>query len=158
MANDASITRVEELARMAKFFQDFSLAMSKNGTSLVNVMMQKLEEMRKKKKRAEALMMQADKEYYSILNEFASTPSEDYERQSQLRLQVQEAKHKLDDARKMCETVSLNVNVAQGMVRCMVDNTKVFQNKLASSVEEGVNLLRKSAMELQQYNDAKHSI
>ena len=71
MANDAKIQRVEELVAYSKHLGSFTESMAKNFAMFNNVMMQKLEVLRKKKRKAEEIEAEAIREYTAVFNEYA---------------------------------------------------------------------------------------
>ena len=130
MAADAKIQRVEELAAYSNHLGGFIESMSKNFTSFNNVMMQKLEQLRIKVRKAEELEDEAKAECVECERALAYCSSEDVDERRELSMKLQEANRKRLAAQQMRSTVQSQYNVAQGAVRCMLDNTQMVQKNL----------------------------
>lgn len=55
----------------------------------------------------------------------------------------------------MREHVATQVNVAQGATGAIIDGTKLFQNKTKENVDKGRQVIKKSVVQLEQYNETK---
>lgn len=153
MAADAKIQRVEELAAYSNHLGGFIESMSKNFVSFNNVMMQKLEQLRIKVRKAEELEAEAKAECVECEREMAYCSSEDVERRRELAMELREATRKRLAAQEMRSTVSSQYNVAQGAVRCMLDNTQMVQKNLREDIAKGRQLLKNASVQLEQYKD-----
>lgn len=153
MAADAKIQRVEELAAYSNHLGGFIESMSKNFISFNNVMMQKLEVLRKKVRKAEDLYAEAIAECTQCEREMAYCSSEDVEERRRLKIKLDEAIHKRLDAQQLKSLVGSQYNVAQGAVRCMLDNTQMIQKKLREDIAKGRQLLKNASVQLEQYKD-----
>lgn len=153
MANDAKIQRVEELVAYSKHLGNFTESMAKNFAMFNNVMMQKLEVLRKKRHKAEEIEAEAIREYTAAFNKFAYCPEENREERRILRAKLREAEQKKLAAQRMKGIIRSQYGVAQGMVRTMLDNAKMFQNKLADNIANGRTFLSKASAQLEQYKE-----
>ena len=153
MAADAKIQRVEELAAYSNHLGGFIESMSKNFTSFNNVMMQKLEVLRQKLRKVEEMEAEAIAEWKQIENELAYCSSEDVEERRKLLVKLKEAEHKKGAAQLMKSEVFSQYVVAQGAVRCMLDNTQIIQKKLRDDIAKGRQLLKNASIQLEQYKD-----
>lgn len=153
MANDAKIQQVEELAAYSKQLGNFTESMAKNFATFNNVMMQKLEVLRKKRNKAEEIEAEAIREYTEAFKEYSYCPEEDREERKSLRVKLRKAEQKKLAAQRMKNVVKSQYGVAQGMVRAMLDDSKMFQNKLSNNITNGRNFLSKASVQLEQYKE-----
>lgn len=153
MAADAKIQRVEELAAYSNHLGGFIESMSKNFTSFNNVMMQKLEVLRRKLRQAEEMEAEAIAEWKQKENELAYCSSEEVEQRRKLLAELKDAEHKKGAAQRMKSEISTLYNVAVGEVRCMHDNTQLIQNKLRDNIAKGRQFLKNASVQLEQYKD-----
>lgn len=158
MAADAKIQRVEELAAYSNHLGSFIESMSKNFTSFNNVMMQKLEVLRQKLRKVEEREAEAIAECTQCEKDFAYCSSGDVEERRRLKIKLDEAIHKRLDAQQMKSEVFSQYNVAQGAVRCMLDNTQMIQKKLREDIVKGRQLLKNASVQLEQYKDNSKNV
>ena len=156
MAEDAKVSQVSELTAYAGKMQGFMESVSGNSTALINTMVQKLDGLRKKLKKAEQMEAEAVAEYHSLIKAMASATDEKEKRA--LMAQKSELENKKNKAKRMYETVRLQVTVAQGATIAIIDGTKVFQNKMKTNVDKGKQVIKKSVTQLDQYKETKRKV
>ena len=156
MAEDAKVSQVGELTAYAGKMQGFMESVSGNSTALINTMVQKLDGLRKKLKKAEQMEAEAVAEYHSLIKAMASATDEKEKRA--LMAQKSELENKKNKAKRMYETVRLQVTVAQGATIAIIDGTKVFQNKMKTNVDKGKQVIKKSVTQLDQYKETKRKV
>ena len=156
MAEDAKVSQVGELTAYAGKMQGFMESVSGNSTALINTMVQKLDGLRKKLKKAEQMEAEAVAEYHSLIKAMASATDEKEKRA--LMAQKSELENKKNKAKRMYETVRLQVTVAQGATIAIIDGTKVFQNKMKTNVDKGKQVIKKSVTQLDQYKESKRKV
>ena len=76
MAEDAKVSQVSELTAYAGKMQGFMESVSGNSTALINTMVQKLDGLRKKLKKAEQMEAEAVAEYNALIKAMASATDE----------------------------------------------------------------------------------
>lgn len=150
---DAKIQRIEELSAYSRYLSNFSMSMSKNFTSLNDVMMQKLEQLRHKVKEAEEIELEARREHNKCFHDLAACPSSEIEEKKRLLLLINELEHKKRDAQRLCSVVKEQYNVARGAVLCMLDNTKSMQVHIQNNIDKGQRILKNASVQLEQYKD-----
>lgn len=156
MAVDAKVSQIDELMAYAGKMQNFMESVSGNCTALSNLMVQKLDGLRKKLKKAEQLEAEAVAEYHALIDAMARA-RDMHERQA-LMAKKSELENKKNKAKRMRETVSLQVTNAQGATIAIIDGTKAFQNKTKKNVDKGRQVIKKSVAQLNQYNESKKKI
>lgn len=77
MAEDAKVSQVSELTAYASKMQGFMESVSSNCTALNNLMVQKLDGLRKKLKKAEEMEAEAMAEYNALIDAMAKTANDD---------------------------------------------------------------------------------
>ncbi|MBR3758337.1 MAG: hypothetical protein IKK62_07920 [Bacteroidaceae bacterium] len=158
MAADAKVQKVEELAAYSNHLGGFIESMSKNFISFNNVMMQKLEELRKKLRKAEEMCAEATTECSQCERDLAYCSSDNNEVKRNLKIRLDYAINKRLDAQQMRSLVSSQYNVAQGVLRCMLDDTQVIQKKLRDDIAKGRQLLKNASIQLEQYKDNSKNV
>lgn len=158
MADDAKVSQVSELTAYAGKMQGFVESVSGNSTALINLMVQKLDGIRKKLKKAEQLEAEAVAEYNALIKAMAETSNDDVQGRRALMAKKGELENRKNKAKRMRETVSLQVTNAQGATIAIIDGTKAFQNKAKNNVDKGRQLIKKSVAQLNQYNESKKKI
>ena len=156
MAEDAKVSQVSELTAYASKMQGFMESVSGNSTALINTMVQKLDGLRKKLKKAEQMEAEAVAEYHALIKAMASATDEGERRG--LMAKKSELENKKNKAKRMREIVAQQVTVAQGATIAIIDGTKMFQNKVKGNVDKGRQVIKKSVAQLNQYNEAKKKI
>ena len=156
MAEDAKVSQVSELTAYASKMQGFMESVSGNSTALINTMVQKLDGLRKKLKKAEQMESEAVAEYHALIKAMASATDEGERRG--LMAKKSELENKKNKAKRMREIVAQQVTVAQGATIAIIDGTKMFQNKVKGNVDKGRQVIKKSVAQLNQYNEAKKKI
>jgi len=156
MADDAKVSQVSKLTAYAGKMQGFMESVSGNSTALINLMVQKLDGLRKKLKKAEQMESEAVAEYHALIKAMASATDE-RERRA-LMAKKSELENKKNKAKRMHETVRLQVTVAQGATIAIIDGTKVFQNKVKDNVDKGRQVIKKSVAQLDQYKETKRKV
>ena len=76
MAEDAKVSQIGELTAYASKMQGFMESVSGNSTALINAMVQKLDGLRKKLKKAEQMEAEAIAEYNALIKALASATDE----------------------------------------------------------------------------------
>ena len=156
MAEDAKVSQISELTAYAGKMQGFMESVSGNSTTLINTMVQKLDGLRKKLKKAEQMEAEAVAEYNALIKAMASATDERESRA--LMAHKSELENKKNKAKRMHETVRLQVTVAQGATIAIIDGTKMFQNKVKTNVDKGKQVIKKSVAQLDQYKETKKKI
>jgi len=156
MAEDAKVSQVSELTAYAGKMQGFIESVLGNSTTLINTMVQKLDGLRKKLKKAEQMEAEAVAEYNALIKAMASATDERERRV--LMAKKSELENKKNKAKRMREIVAQQVTVAQGATIAIIDGTKMFQNKVKGNVDKGRQVIKKSVAQLNQYNEAKKKI
>ena len=156
MAVDANVSQIDELTAYAGKMQGFMESVSGNCTALSNLMVQKLDGLRKKLKKAEQMEAEAVAEYNALIAAMARA-RDSHERQA-LMAKKSEVENKKNKAKRMREVVAQQVTVAQGATVAIIDGTKVFQNKTKNNVDKGRQVIKKSVAQLTQYNESKKKI
>lgn len=156
MAEDAKVSQVSELTAYAGKMQGFMESVSGNSTALINTMVQKLDGLRKKLKKAEQMESEAVAEYHALIKAMASATDEGERRG--LMAKKSELENKKNKAKRMREIVAQQVTVAQGATIAIIDGTKMFQNKVKGNVDKGRQVIKKSVAQLNRYNEAKKKI
>ena len=158
MAEDAKVSQVSELTAYAGKMQGFMESVSGNCTALNNQMVQKLDGLRKKLKKAEEMETEAVAEYNALIDAMAKTANDDVQGRRALLAQKSYLENKKNKAKRMREIVAAQVNVAQGATGAIIDGTKLFQNKTKENVDKGRQVIKKSVAQLEQYNETKKKI
>lgn len=158
MAEDAKLSQVSELTAYAGKMQAFMESVSGNCTALNNLMVQKLDGLRKKLKKAEEMEAEAVAEYNALIDALAKTTNDDVEGRRALLAKKSYLENKKNKAKRMREIVAAQVNVAQGATGAIIDGTKLFQNKTKENVDKGRQVIKKSVAQLEQYNETKKKI
>lgn len=158
MAEDAKVSQVSELTAYASKMQGFMESVSSNCTALNNLMVQKLDGLRKKLKKAEEMEAEAMAEYNALIDAMAKTANDDVKGRRALLAQKSYLENKKNKAKMMREHVATQVNVAQGATGAIIDGTKLFQNKTKENVDKGRQVIKKSVVQLEQYNETKKKI
>lgn len=158
MAEDAKVSQVSELTAYASKMQGFMESVSSNCTALNNLMVQKLDGLRKKLKKAEEMEAEAMAEYNALIDAMAKTANDDVKGRRALLAQKSYLENKKNKAKMMREHVAAQVNVAQGATGAIIDGTKLFQNKTKENVDKGTQVIKKSVAQLELYNEAKKKI
>ena len=158
MAEDAKVSQVSELTAYAGKMQGFMESVSGNSTSLINTMVQKLDGLRKKLKKAEQMEAEAVAEYNALIDAMARTANDDVQGIRALLAKKGYLENRKNKAKMMREHVAAQVNVAQGATGAIIDGTKLFQNKTKENVDKGRQVLKKSVAQLEQYNETKKKI
>ena len=158
MAVDAKVSQIDELTAYAGKMQGFMESVSGNCTALSNLMVQKLDGLRKKLKKAEQMAAEAEAEYFALLDAMAKTANDDVEGRRALLAKKSFFENRKNMAKRMREMVSMQVVVAQGATSAIIDGTKSFQNKLKDNVDKGQRVIKKSVGQLEQYNETKKQL
>lgn len=158
MAVDAKVSQIDELTAYAGKMQGFMESVSGNCTALSNLMVQKLDGLRKKLKKAEQMEAEAVAEYNALIKAMAYTANDDVQGRRALLAKKSELENKKNKAKRMREIVAQQVNVAQGATVAIIDGTKTFQNKVKGNVDKGRQVIKKSVAQLNQYNESKKKI
>lgn len=158
MAEDAKVSQVSELTAYASKMQGFMESVSSNCTALNNLMVQKLDGLRKKLKKAEEMEAEAMAEYNALIDALAKTANDDVQGRRALLAKKSYLENRKNKAKMMREHVAAQVNVAQGATGAIIDGTKLFQNKTKENVDKGRQVIKKSVAQLEQYNETKKKI
>lgn len=158
MAEDAKVSQVSELTAYSGKMQGFMESVSGNCTALNNLMVQKLDGLRKKLKKAEEMEAEAVAEYNALIDAMAKTANDDVEGRRALLAKKSYLENRKNKAKMMREQVSMQVTVAQGATIAIMDATKTFQNKVKENVDKGRQLIKKSVGQLDQYNEMKKKL
>ena len=152
MATDAQINQVEILSSFAANLADFSEEVKAHSNAFVNLITEKLSELRVMQKKANEIcddIAEQRKQAFYAYSEAAS--SENHELCRILLLRLEEVQEKERVAKRCVSIISDNVNVAHGAVVCMIDNTKLFSQNANVNAEKGIAFIKKSQVTLEQY-------
>ena len=158
MAVDSKLSQIDELTAYAGKIQGFMESVSGNCTALSNLMVQKLDGLRKKLKKAEQMEAEAVAEYNALIDAMAKTANDDVEGRRALLAKKSYLENRKNKAKMMREKVAMQVQIAQNATMTIIDSTKMFQNKLKNKVDKGQQVLKKSVAQLSQYNETKSKI
>ena len=158
MAVDAKVSQIDELTAYAGKMQGFMESVSSNSNALINLMVQKLDGLRKKLKKAEQMEAEAVAEYNALIDAMARTANDDVMGRRALLAQKSFLENKKNKAKRMREIVASQVTSAQGATIAIIDGTKAFQNKVKNNVDKGRQVIKKSVGQLEQYNEAKNKV
>lgn len=158
MAVDAKVSQVDELTAYAGKMQGFMESVSSNCTALNNLMVQKLDSLRKKLKQAEQMEREAISDYNEWLQTLAKTPDKDVEGKRALLAQQSYLENRKLCAQRMRSNVASQVHIAQGTTSVIIESTKSFQNKLRINVDKGQTFIKKSVGQLEQYKESKKKL
>lgn len=158
MAADANIKQVEDLVAYVKQMNGFVDSVSRNCTSLQNLMVQKLDALRKKLKQAMEMEAQAVAEYQALLQALAYCPADNVEERRRLLAQKSFLENRKLAAVRMRDQVSQNVNIAQGATYVMIDLTSSFKEKTRLNMEKGMDFVKRARMQLQNYNERNNQL
>jgi len=158
MAADANIKQVEDLVAYVKQMNGFVDSVSRNCTSLQNLMVQKLDALRKKLKQAMEMEAQAVAEYQALLQALAYCPADNVEERQRLLAQKSFLENRKLAAVRMREQVLQNVNIAQGATYLMIDLTSSFKEKTRLNMEKGMDFVKRARMQLQNYNERNNQL
>ena len=158
MAVDAKVSQIDELTAYAGKMQGFMESVSGNCTALNNLMVQKLDSLRKKLKKAEQMEAEAVTEYNALIDAMAKTANDDVQGRRALLAKKSYLENRKNKAKRMREIVASQVNMAQGATIAIIDGTKAFQNKVKNNVDKGRQVIKKSVEQLEQYNETKNKV
>lgn len=158
MAVDAKVSQIDELTAYAGKMQGFMESVSGNCTALSNLMVQKLDGLRKKLKKAEQMEAEAVAEYNALIDAMAKTANDDVQGRRALLARKSYLENRKNKAKRMREIVASQVNMAQGATIAIIDGTKSFQNKVKNNVDKGRQMIKKSVGQLEQYNETKNKV
>lgn len=158
MAEDAKVSKVCVLTSYAGLMMSFMESVSVNLTAMNNLMVQKLDELRKKLKYAEQIEAEAIADYNATYDEYSKTDVNEMERKRMLLAKVEKLRERKKQAYRLREQIALQVLVAQGATAAIIDNTKTFQSNVKDNVDKGQKVLKKSITQLEQYNETKKEI
>ncbi len=158
MAVDAKVSQIDELTAYSGKMQGFMESVSDNCTALNNLMVQKLDGLRKKLKKAEQLEVEAVAEYNELIKAMAYTANDDVEGRRALLAQKSFLENRKNKAKLMRERVASQVLSAQGATSAIIDATKAFQNKVRNNVDKGRQVIKKSVGQLEQYNESRKKV
>ena len=158
MAVDAKVSQIDELTAYAGKMQGFMESVSGNCTALSNLMVQKLDSLRKKLKKAEQMEAEAVAEYNALIDAMAKTANDDVQGRRALLAKKSYLENRKNKAKRMREIVASQVNMAQGATVAIIDGTKAFQNKVKNNVDKGRQVIKKSVGQLEQYNETKNKV
>ena len=153
MAADANIKQVDDLVAYVKQMNGFVDSVSRNCTSLQNIMVQKLDALRKKLKQAMEMEAQAIAEYQALLQALAYCPADNVGERQRLLAQKSIVENRKLAAVRMRDQVANNVNIAQGATFAIIDLTSSFQDKTRQNMDKGANFVKRARMELQDYSE-----
>lgn len=158
MAEDAKVSQISELTAYAGKMQGFMESVSGNCTALSNLMVQKLDGLRKKLKQAEQMEAEAIAEYNALIDAMAKTANDDVQGRRALLAKKSYLENKKNKAKEMRSKVSQQVLSAQGATHAIIDATKNFQNKTKGNVDKGRQVIKKSVGQLELYHDMKKKV
>ena len=158
MAVDAKVSQVSELTAYAGKMSEFMESVNSNCTALNNILVQKLDALKKTLEKAERLEAEAVGDFHKLIDAMSKTANNDVEGRRALLAQKQRIEQRRDHAKLMCAEVKLRFVTARGTVLYITDLTKQFQKKLQQNVYMGRQVIKKSVAQLEQYNDTKNKI
>lgn len=151
MSDDARIKHIEEVSQYSIFLGSFCESMVKNMEAFEYMLMQKLQTLRSMKDEMEEISLAANEEYKECFDSFAQCPSSDHEERSRISIQLNMLEQKKVMAQRLYNDVTLKYQVAQGAIRCMLDNTNNTKKQLMFDIDKGRQLLKKVSHNLEEY-------
>ena len=152
MATDAQINQIDVLSSFVKNLADFSEEITAHSNAFVNLITEKMSELRLTQRKAEEIYREICEQRKAIFYAYAKVASsENHELRNELRRKLQDAEEKERIAQRCFYTINRNVEVAHGVVVCMIDNTKQLSKDAAVGSEKGIAFVKKSQMALEQY-------
>lgn len=158
MAEDAKVSQVSVLASYAGSMMGFMESVSENCTAMNNLMVQKLDGLRKKLEYAEKIEEEVIADYNRIYNEYSMTDVNDMQRKRMLLTKVEKLRDRKKEVIKLREDIATQVSIAHYATIGIIDETKLFQRYVKDHVDKGVKVLKKSVAQLEQYNETKKKI
>ena len=158
MTEDAKVSQINELTAYTGKMQGFMESVSGNCTALNNLMVQKLDGLRKKLKQAEQMEAEAVSEYNALIDAMARTANDDVQGRRAMLAKKSYLENKKNKAKEMRSKVAQQVLSAQGAAHAIIDATKIFQNKTKGNVDKGRQVIKKSVGQLEQYHDMKKKV
>jgi len=159
MTADAQISQVEQLTTYAKQLGDFAESISINTTAFVNLVTEKLFELKEMKKAAEKMQYQIAQQKQRLFHAYAEVAQNgEPEFKKKLLLDLQEAEEKERIANRKVGIIDLQVNVAHGAVMAIIDKNKHFRNEIGIRIEAGRSYINKASLLLEQYKDNQNPL
>ena len=152
MATDAQINQVEVLSSFAANLADFSEEVTAHSNAFVNLITEKLSELRVMQKKAEEICDQIVEQRKLAFYAYSAVASSDnHELRRKLLIELEDAQDLERDVKRCLSIINQNVGVAHGAVVSMIDNTKQFSKEANFNADKGITFIKKSQITLEQY-------
>lgn len=152
MATDAQINQIEVLSSFAVNLSDFSSEVTAHSNAFVNLITEKMSELRLIQKKAEEICAAISEERKKAFHAYSEVASSDNnELRKKLLVKLEDAQDKEREAKRCLAVVLQNVGVAHGLVVDMIDHTKQYSKETMETSERGIVFLRQSQASLEQY-------
>ena len=153
MAADASVKRTDEIRVFSSYLQSFCDSFDKNGTALTNLMVQKIEPLKKAQKQAEEIVKQLEKRALEAENALAAHPmGEEYPIYYRAFHELHE---KVVTGHRLLGDMKSKINIAQHSIRCIVEDTKKMQTETKQIISDGRTFLGNAYNQLKQYQEQR---
>lgn len=152
MATDAQINQIEVLSAFAVNLSDFSSEVTAHSNAFVNLITEKLSELRLIQRKAEEICEEVSKERKAAFYAYSSVASSDNNAlRKESLIDLEEAQDKEREAKRCLAVINQNVSVAHGLVVTMIDHTKQYSKEALATSEKGIAFLKQSQTTLEQY-------
>lgn len=152
MPTDAQIFQISSLTQYATGLGSFAESTAENSTAFVNLMTEKLYELKEMQKKAQKIQQEVAAERQRLFRAYAAAAqngNRDDVRDLLKALQVAEQKERI--ANRNLSLINSQVNVAHGAVITIIDKNKLFKTEITQNVEKGRMFLQKIKIHLEQY-------
>lgn len=152
MATDAQINQIEVLSSFAVNLSDFSSEVTAHSKAFVNLVTEKMSELRLVQKKAEEICASLSEQRRLAFNAYSKVASSDIpELRKAMLIVLEEAEEKEREAKHCLAIITQNVGVAHGLVVTMIDHTKQYSKEALVTSEKGIAFLKQSQTTLEQY-------
>lgn len=152
MSADAQITQISSLTQYVTQLGSFAESTTKNSTAFVNLMTEKLYELREMQKKAQKIQRKVAADRQQLFSAYTAVAQNgDSHAVRDLLVALQDAERKERIANKNLSLINSQVNVAHGAVMAIIDKNKLFKTEITQNVEKGRMFLQKIKMHLEQY-------
>ena len=156
---DAQINRIELLSSFAGELAKFSQSVTSNSTAFVNLITEKLSELRLMERKAEEICYQLTEQRKQLFHDYAAIAGyDDNVLHNKSLVLLQDAEEKERIANRCLATIHQNVGIAHSAVITMIDCTKQFEKSTTNEVEKGLAFLKKSQTTLEQYKKTQKKL
>lgn len=152
MSADAQITQISSLTQYATQLGSFAESTAENSTAFVNLMTEKLYELREMQKKAQKIQRKVAADRQQLFSAYTAVAQNgDSHVVRNLLVALQDAERKERIANRNLNLINSQVNVAHGAVMAIIDKNKLFKTEITQNVEKGRTFLQKIKIHLEQY-------